>query len=159
MADGIWSGGTWAAWGRENREVPIRLCGHPTNWHFEIRCSDGSANPYLSIAAMLAAGMLGVKEGRLLEARDCEVMPASLSGEARKEMGVKTRLPLTIEQARTALKEDTKMVGVFGEEFVNAYLSINEVCLCSSSGILINTSIFLDLATRVGERYARKEPD
>jgi glutamine synthetase len=30
MVDGIWSGGTWIAWGTHNRETPVRLCVPPT---------------------------------------------------------------------------------------------------------------------------------
>lgn len=131
MLDGIWSGGTWVSWGQENRETPVRLCGHgPSNWHYEIRCSDGSANPYLSIAAMLAAGMLGVKKRKPLEVGDCgDLAPASMTAEERKKLGVATRMPLTIEEARIALKTDKEMTEVFGEEFIKTYLSINEVCL------------------------------
>jgi glutamine synthetase len=59
MLDGV-SGGTYVAWGRENREVPIRLSGAGGNYYFELRCLDGTANTYVALAAILESGMRGI---------------------------------------------------------------------------------------------------
>lgn len=81
----LWTGGAWVAWGTQNREVPLRkVCG-PDRWEF--RCLDGLANPYLALAAVLAAGLMGVEKGLELEMRDCggEFTPAFLvSGGMKK---------------------------------------------------------------------------
>lgn len=55
------------------REAPIRACfsGAPRKYNFEIKAIDGTANPYLALAAILAAGMLGVKISSPLTVKSC----------------------------------------------------------------------------------------
>jgi glutamine synthetase len=57
------SGATWApvqlAYGDNNRTASVRVTGG----HIEVRFPDSSANPYLLSAAILAAGMDGVRRG------------------------------------------------------------------------------------------------
>lgn len=127
MLDGVWSGGTYAAWGRENREVPIRLSGSKGNYNFELRCLDGTANTYVALAAILECGMRGVREGVKLECGDVQVMPAAVSESERKKMGVKKRLPLNRKEARDLLKGDKVLEEFFGKEFIEKYLAVNEV--------------------------------
>ena len=49
VQDGIWSGGTYVAWGTNNREAAVRLVDSEPGWEesrrFEIRPIDGLANP------------------------------------------------------------------------------------------------------------------
>ena len=68
MADDSWTGGTWIAWGSQNREVPLRR-SEELRW--EIRCLDGCANMYLALAAVFAVGLKGVKEGKEMSMKDC----------------------------------------------------------------------------------------
>lgn len=51
-------GGEVLAWGTQNREVPIRKI-NPGHW--ELRCVDATANMYLTLAAFLRAGTLGLQ--------------------------------------------------------------------------------------------------
>ena len=59
--------GSWAptrmAWAVDNRTVGYRVVGHGSAFRIENRMPGADANPYLAFAAMLAAGMTGVKEG------------------------------------------------------------------------------------------------
>jgi len=55
VGDGLWSGGTFAAWGTDNREAAVRLTGAPDKHRFEVRTVDGTASPHLSLAAILGA--------------------------------------------------------------------------------------------------------
>jgi len=127
MVDGVWSGGTYAAWGVENREVPIRLSGARGNYHFELRCLDGTANAYIALAAILESGMKGIRDDIKLEVADVQAIPASLSPEERKKLGIKKRLPLNRKDAREALRSDEVLNNFFGQEFVTKYLALNEV--------------------------------
>jgi glutamine synthetase len=56
----------YLSWGRTNRSALIRIprtgSGRPTSTRCELRCPDPSANPYLSLAAMLAAGLDGIEK-------------------------------------------------------------------------------------------------
>ena len=47
MQDGIYSGGTYVAWGTYNKEVPVGLVDPriPKSRRFEIKCIDGLSNP------------------------------------------------------------------------------------------------------------------
>jgi hypothetical protein len=57
-----------------NREAPVRACftGTPRTYNFEIKCVDGTANPYLALCSILAAGLLGVKGSSLLNMKACQ---------------------------------------------------------------------------------------
>lgn len=69
IVDDAWTGGTWVAWGTQNRETPLRRVGEG---RWEVRCLDGMANMYLGIGAVLAAGLLGLRNGAGMGGlRDC----------------------------------------------------------------------------------------
>ncbi|KZS96669.1 glutamine synthetase/guanido kinase [Sistotremastrum niveocremeum HHB9708] len=111
MKDGIWSGGTWVSWGRNNRECPIRICKKHSGYNFEVRCVDATANPYLAVAASLSAGMTGVKAGVGLDVKECSVKAAcELSDAERKEKNITKRLPMNLEEARDIfIKENREL--------------------------------------------------
>ena len=141
--DGIWSGGTYVAWGRDNRETPVRLCGRGAddpNLNFEVKCLDATANPYLAISALLAAGLDGVKNGAQLEVGMCQVPPYLMTDVERAKKGVTKRLPLNVEDARDALRSNEVIQKALGEELVEKFLAVNEVCLISfPQSLYINT--------------------
>lgn len=58
----------------ENREAPVRVCPYGTGkqYNFEVKCFDGTANPYLGLAAVLAAGMIGVNSSAKLDVKHCQ---------------------------------------------------------------------------------------
>lgn len=68
VRENAWCGGTWVAWGTQNRECPLRKAG-TVRW--EVRCLDGFANMYLAIGSVLAAGLIGLKR-KLTLPKDCE---------------------------------------------------------------------------------------
>ncbi|CAK9154660.1 unnamed protein product [Ilex paraguariensis] len=60
-----WSG-AYKCWGKENREAPLRTACPPGVMddvvsNFEIKAFDGCANPYLGLAAVIAAGIDGLR--------------------------------------------------------------------------------------------------
>lgn len=60
-----WSG-AYLCWGKENREAPLRTAcppGVPLDLvsNFEIKSFDGCANPHLGLAAIVAAGIDGLR--------------------------------------------------------------------------------------------------
>ena len=129
VADGIWSGGTYASWGTEQREALVRLTGAEGQHHFEVRFVDGTASPYLVLASVLGVGTQAVVKERLLESGDC-VTPVALMGEEEKaRLGVQNaeRLPSTLDQARKNLAGDKDLREVFGEDFVEKYIGVNAV--------------------------------
>jgi glutamine synthetase len=57
--------GSYLLWGKENRNAPLRSCspGTPDGSvsNFEFKPFDGTANPYLGLAATIAAGIDGLR--------------------------------------------------------------------------------------------------
>ncbi len=110
---------THANWGYDNRATFIRIPperGGATR--VEIRVGDGSANPYLAIAAVLLAGGQGVREGF--------TAPEPLAGDAYRAdpevIGVE--LPKTLEAALDALEDDTLLREGLGEEIVSTFVAM-----------------------------------
>lgn len=111
VVDGVWAGSTWVCWGTQNRETPLRSIDGP---HFEMKCMDGLANPYLALAAIFGAGLQGVEDKEPLRMKDCLDDPASLSVEKRKEFGIKDKFPTGIEEAVDALEADKQLCELLG---------------------------------------------
>lgn len=54
--------GAFLCWGYDNREAPLRVCcprGGPQGTNAEYKAFDGATNPYIGLAALVAAGMQG----------------------------------------------------------------------------------------------------
>jgi glutamine synthetase len=99
------SGSTWApayvAYGGNNRTVMLRV---PEGGRIEHRCVDGSANPYLASAALLAAGLDGVD--RALEPGDPVTGDLfALPPEELASRGI-AHLPRTLDSALAELVTD-----------------------------------------------------
>ena len=62
---------SWApvnvVWGRDNRTTGFRLVGHGPGLHVEDRFPGGDMNAYLTYAAMVGAGLYGIRHGLKLE--------------------------------------------------------------------------------------------
>ncbi|KAJ5851392.1 FluG family protein [Penicillium soppii] len=121
VASGIWSGGEYVAWGWENKEVPIRRIAKN---RFEIKMVDGLSNPYLVLGAILSAGIIGIRQKMLLTAGPCSNAPAQLSVQEREVLGVKDRLPATLDASIAALDADTHLQVILGVSIVSLYISI-----------------------------------
>ena len=111
------SGATWSPGGisytGNNRTHMVRI---PDDQRLELRLPDGSANPYLLQAAILAAGLDGIE--RQLDPgprRDNDNYANPLGpGECR-------RLPADLGEALDAFVADTALRQALGEEFCSAY--------------------------------------
>ncbi|KAJ1302130.1 hypothetical protein OPQ81_000959 [Rhizoctonia solani] len=114
VMDGVWSGGSWVCWGRENKEAPLRLCGSGKGFNVEIKSFDGTANPYLGLAAILGASFAGLATEKVLEMRNCVTVAASLTEQQRHNMHITTRMPTQSPVLEPELGLDM--------EFINSWL-------------------------------------
>ncbi|KAK5991369.1 Protein fluG [Cladobotryum mycophilum] len=121
--DGCWAGGTWVMYGSQNREAPLRKV---EGSHWEMKCMDGLANPYLAMAAVLSAGTHGVLDREELIWKDCATDPASLSDAQRQEFGIVKRLPRSIDESLDALDADKEMHEWMGEALVERYTAVKK---------------------------------
>lgn len=78
----------------------------------ELRFPDAAANPYLAIAACIAAGLDGVERG---------LKPTALAPDCYESGQKVEMLPNTLFEAVTCFVRDPLMVQVFGQEFIRRY--------------------------------------
>jgi glutamine synthetase len=110
---------THANWGWDNRSTFVRIPperGGGTR--VEVRVGDGAANPYLVIAALLAAGAHGI--------RDNLTAPDPVAGDAyRAEPGkAGAPLPRSLEDALDALEADELLLDALGAPIIANFLAI-----------------------------------
>jgi glutamine synthetase len=110
---------THANWGWDNRASFVRIPperGIATR--VELRVGDGSANPYLGIAAVLLAGADGVR--RKL------TPPPAVSGDAYRAPDdvIGVPLPTSLDQALAALAQDKLLTEGLGEVIVETFLTM-----------------------------------
>lgn len=113
---------SWApvfiTYGNNNRSAMLRI----PYGRIEVRIGDGSMNPYLAVAAIIAAGLDGVdRELSPPEAHAInfyELSPAQVD-----EMGV-GRLPETLNDALNALEENKFLCEALGERLVGSFLKM-----------------------------------
>ncbi|MFO1217291.1 MAG: glutamine synthetase family protein [Burkholderiaceae bacterium] len=68
LVDGFWAP-VKPTWGLDNRTASFRvIAGSPKSTRLETRCPGADVNPYLAMAAVVAAGMHGVEKGLKLTA-------------------------------------------------------------------------------------------
>jgi glutamine synthetase len=113
---------SWApvniVWSRDNRTCGFRIVGHGSSLRIENRLPGGDANPYLTYAAMLAAGLHGVEHQ--IEP------PDAYQGNAYEAVDV-PRVPRSLAEAIEALRGSTLARDAFGNDVVAHYLNMAEV--------------------------------
>jgi len=126
IKDGIWSCGTYACWGIDNREAAVRLTGPPGSHHFEVRTVDGTANPHIALATLLGLGLIGIEKGLELGIEEVDDSAVDLSAEEREKRGIVGRFQHTLSAARDVARGDPAINEILGEDFVQKYLGVNE---------------------------------
>jgi glutamine synthetase len=119
--------GAYTFWGVENREAPLRYVPASTllgssHANVELKPSDASGNPYLALAALIAAGLAGVDEGLALPA-PVQQDPGSWTEEERDSAGI-VPLPTTPEQQEQALLGAEPVRAALGEPLLGAFLAV-----------------------------------
>jgi glutamate---methylamine ligase len=114
------SGATWSpnrvSYSGNNRTHMIRI---PDAGRFELRLADGAANPYLLQAAVLAAGLDGIRHARDPGKR----LDINMYAEGHKAAAAK-QLPLNLLDALRALEKSSVLKEAFGEKAMSAYLKL-----------------------------------
>jgi len=108
---------TAVSWGRDNRTCALRLVGHGPSLRIENRVPGGDVNPYLALAAMIAAGIHGIDNELELEP-ECE-------GNAYE--ADKPRVPYTLRDARDLFAQSDIAREAFGADVVDHYLNMARI--------------------------------
>jgi glutamine synthetase len=116
----------YCAWSRRNRSalvrVPLYHPGKEQATRAELRCPDPACNPYLTFAALLAAGLEGIEKGYELP-EPMEKNLYHLSPDDRKRLGIE-QLPETLGEAIELTAESELVLRTFGEHIFNRYVEI-----------------------------------
>jgi glutamine synthetase len=108
---------TAVAWGNDNRTCSMRVVGHGEGLRLENRLPGADVNPYLALAAMIAAGLHGVDSKLELE--------PPVEGNAYT--ADKPHVPSNMYAARDLFAESEVAREAFGQEVVDHYLNRAQV--------------------------------
>jgi glutamine synthetase len=112
---------TSVRWGADNRTCALRLVGHGHSLRAENRTPGGDVNPYLAVAAMIAAGLHGIDNELPLE-------PA-FAGNAYADDGPK--MPRTLRDALELWQRSQLAATAFGQDVVEHYANYARVELAA----------------------------
>ena len=112
---------TSVRWGVDNRTCALRLVGHGHSLRAENRTPGGDVNPYLAVAAMIAAGLHGIDNELPLE-------PA-FTGNAYE--GDNPRVPHTLRDALELWQDSQLARDAFGTEVTDHYANYARVELAA----------------------------
>lgn len=109
--------GSWAptalAWSYDNRTAGFRVVGHGKSLRIETRVPGADVNPYLAYAALLAAGLEGIRN----KIEPPEIFKGDVYAAAELP-----QLPRTLRDAIAALEQSTLARRAFGDFVVDHYL-------------------------------------
>jgi len=119
--------GAFMCWGHDNREAPVRVPSvfrglEERSTNAELKASDASANPYLALGGLIAAGLDGL-ERELQLPEPVEVDPATIDEAERAARGI-DRLPATQKDALDALETDEVLTAALGPVLTESYLAV-----------------------------------
>jgi len=114
------SGASWSpssiSYTGNNRTHMIRI---PDEGRFELRLMDGSANPYLLQAGIIAAGLYGLNH----KSNPGEPLTCNMYTEYKKYPNLE-KLPNNIEESLEKLNESKNLRESFGDDVINSYLKL-----------------------------------
>jgi glutamine synthetase len=104
---------TTLAWGHDNRTCGFRIVGHGQHLRTESRIPGADVNPYLAIAALIAAGLHGIEQ-------KLELGPAFKGNAYESDV---QRFPHALRDAISALENGTMARKAFGDDVIDHYLN------------------------------------
>ena len=119
------SGATWApayiSYGDNNRTSMVRV----PYGHLELRLGDSSCNPYLTTAAVVAAGMDGI-ERELEPGAPQNINHYDFTLAQIREMGIGV-LPQNLREALDALEADSLFSEQLGADFIREFIEVKDM--------------------------------
>ena len=122
---GHWTS-AYTFYGIDNREAAVRVCSsrkgiEADSLNIEFKAADSTCNPYIALAALIAAGMEGIKS-KFDPGAPLQVDPIILSSEEREKRGI-YRYPTTLQEAIAYTEKAAFFRDVFGEVFMDEYIN------------------------------------
>jgi len=117
------SGATWSpssiSYTGNNRTHMIRI---PDQGRFELRLMDGSANPYLLQAGIIAAGLEGINK----KLNPGKPLHCNMYKDYKKYPKLK-KLPNDINQAISMLQKSKSLANAFGKDVIESYIKLKNL--------------------------------
>jgi glutamine synthetase len=115
---------SYVCWGYDNRQAAVRAASpfwgrEAQTSNIEIKAVDGSSNPYLALAGIVAAGLDGV-EHDMDPGKPLPVDPSDLSDAQREELGIAS-VPHSLRAAVGKFVEDPLFKDLMPELMWRAY--------------------------------------
>ncbi|GAA5160931.1 MULTISPECIES: glutamine synthetase family protein [Amycolatopsis] len=131
LVPGHWSV-SGAFLGERNREALVRICptrpGDPARqFNLEYRAADATANPWLTLAVLVRAGLAGLTGG--------DVYPDPAVWPEEADLADVPRLPATLSGALESLREDRVAASWFDREMLDCYLAVKRHELDTVAGL------------------------
>ena len=121
------SGASWSpssiSYSGNNRTHMIRI---PDDGRFELRLMDGSANPYLLQAGVIAAGLYGLNN----KSNPGEPLNCNMYTDYKQYPNL-AKLPDDLEESLEKLNESKNIKEAFGDEVINSYIKLKNLELDS----------------------------
>jgi len=120
----FWSG-AYRCWGHDNREAAVRVPSNPSlpsPTHIELKTVDATANPYLALGAVIAAGLDGIRQN-LEPDEPVDSDPGYLPEPERQQKGI-DRLPQTLGEAIEHLSHNQILFSALGPDLAQAFLAV-----------------------------------
>ena len=123
LAPNMWSS-AYTCWGPDNREATVRVPSPfkgrlEASTNLELKPVDGSANPYLALDEIVAAGLDGVQRS-LDPGEPLAVNPEALD-EAERQRRKIHRYPITLAESLAALQCDAVLQAALGADLLRTF--------------------------------------
>ena len=126
--------GVFQVWGTENREAALRFIeagpADPDSANLELKCFDGSANPYLLAGAVLAVALAGADQKATL--------PPEVSGDpaapGHPQAGQLPRLPGSLAEAVAALEASADLGAALGGALLAGFTAARQAEIVLAAG-------------------------
>ena len=104
------------SWGVEDRSASVRIkASRDKRQHLEVRVPSALSNPYLTAAATIAAGLLGMEANSTLAPERAGLKEADDSF---------PKLPTEIHESLAALAADKRLADLLGPEFIRVFTTV-----------------------------------
>lgn len=118
LVDGVWAP-VKPTWGLDNRTASFRvIAGSPKSTRLETRCPGADINPYLAMAAVVAAGLYGVEKGLKLT-----TAPVTGTNEGAENI---PRAPRTLIETTRIFSRSDIARDFLGDAFVEHFAATRE---------------------------------
>lgn len=119
--------GAFRCWGLDNREAAVRVPSDPAllcPTHFEFKTVDASANPYLALGAVIAAGLDGVRR-HLDPGEPLSVDPGNLPESERRIRGIDS-LPGNLGEAIAHFRNNDTLLNALNPQLSQAFSAVRQ---------------------------------